>query len=145
MSLASVTHCAEVIRIEEDAVVVSIAQRSACAHCQAARFCSSMDSQEREVSVPIHMLKDTHFRVGDKVRLEAHESSAWKAIAWALLIPIILLVASVTAADRVFALPEWQTALVVCAVFVLYGGILYLVRNKLKQQFQYTLTPDYTT
>lgn len=142
MSTATVTHCAEIIRVEKDAVVVSIAQRSACAHCQVAAFCASIDTQEREVRVPITSIPLTHYRVGDKVRLTAQERMGWQAIGWALAIPIVLLLLSVVLGDKLFHWAEWLIALIAVSVLGLYGVVLYLLRNRFQKQFEYSLTSD---
>ena len=130
-----ISHSGIVERIDEGCVHVRIVQTSACAACKVAGYCHAAESKEKIVDVyrPAGSLK-----VGDAVTVTASTKIASQALLLAFAIPFVLLV-------LVLVVVLWMTGneaiAGLCALGSLlpYYGVLYLLRNKVREKFAFEI------
>lgn len=131
----SIQHKGVIERIEGNVAYVRIVQQSACAGCHAQAMCSAADKKEKIIEVPVH---PETFRVQEEVWIEGQSSMGLKAVFLAFVVPLILLLVAIIAGTRL----QWgETASGLTSLILLgfYYGILYLIRDKLKKRFIFTL------
>lgn len=130
-----IRHNGIIERIEGDNIFVRIEQQSACAGCHARGICSASESKVKtiEVSKP-----SGTFHVNEEVTVCGQTALGLQAVWLAFVLPLLLVVAVVAVAIRL----GWGEGLSALAglVFLLpYYGVLYLMRNKLKKRFVFTI------
>ena len=130
-----ISHLGIVESIEEECVHVRIVQTSACAACKVASYCHAAESKEKIVDVfrPAGDLK-----IGDAVTVTASTQIATQALLLGFAIPFVVLV-------LVLVLVLWITGseakagLSSLAALIPYYGVLYLMRNKLRDRFAFEI------
>lgn len=130
-----ISHSGIVESIEEVCVHVRIVQTSACAACKVASYCHAAESKEKIVDVfrPAGDLK-----IGDAVTVTASTQIATQALLLGFAIPFVVLV-------LVLVLVLWITGseakagLSSLAALIPYYGVLYLMRNKLRDRFAFEI------
>ena len=130
-----ISHSGIVEHIDEGCVHVRIVQTSACAACKVAGYCHAAESKEKIVDVyrPAGSLK-----VGDAVTVTASTKIATQALMLGFAIPFLLLV-------LVLAVVLWVTGnegtagLSALASLLPYYGVLYLLRNQLRDRFAFEI------
>ncbi len=123
-------HTGVIDSIEGRKVVVRVTQQSACASCQMAGHCHSVESRNRLIDVQTsasHNLKE-----GDRVRVVISSASGFKALGWAMVLPMALLVAAVIAV-RLAGGSDLAAALCGLGVLVPYYLALRIMRNKIER------------
>ena len=133
-----ITHEGQVLEIRNDIIKVSIIQNSACAECHAKAACNLSDTKEKIIEVPNAYVS---LKTGDKVQVEASVSLGYKAVIYAFLIPVILILLSLFIVLHIQS-DETIAGLLALAVLVVYYFILYLFRDKIRKKFVFTLVKD---
>lgn len=111
---------------------VTIESRSACAACHARSACTSLDSQEKVLSV---RFLEPGFQVGDRVRVMIRESLGWQALALAIVVPLCLLLGTIVLAFFVLHFTDTQAALSGIGLLVPYYLILSLFKKRFSRRF----------
>ena len=124
MAKESVSHKGKVIRITPETTTVSILQHGACSECHAAGLCGMSDLAEKTVDVATDPF--ANYRVGDEVEVLLKASMGMKAVWLAYFIPLIILL-------------EVPAAIVGLGSIGLYYLGLYLFRDKLKNEYNFTI------
>lgn len=133
------------IMIEHKGIVASVAgnklsvkilQQSACSNCHAKNSCMAADSKEKMVDIFDFSGK---YGVNDLVTIQGKESMGYKAILWAFLIPVALLVAILVLSTSVWNFGEMKAAMAAILSLVPYYAMLYLLRNKMAQTFRFRI------
>lgn len=122
-------------RIELNKVYVKIMQQSACAECHAKSMCRSSECKDRIVE--IEGLYNS-FQVHEEVEIHGRSSLGYWAIFYAFVLPILLILAVVilfSESNR----SDTVTALAGLAVLPLYYSVLYVLRDRLKRKFVFTM------
>ena len=128
----NVYHSGSIEKISGSKAEVKILQQSACGSCHAKSLCSLSDMKEKVVvvSIPLHLKVSE----GDLVTIVIERSIGMKAILYAYLLPFILLMATLIIFWTLTA-NEALSGLMALAVLVPYYFVIYLFRNKMKNQF----------
>ena len=132
----TISHEGVVTKITDDELEIKILAQSACAACHAKSACGMGEQSEKILTVP--RPKDKDFTLNQKVNVKMAIGQGNKAAVLAYLIPIILLLA-VLFACLGLGVNEGLAALISIVALVPYYIILYLKRDKLKKQFEYTI------
>lgn len=131
----SINHNGRIEKIEGDTVFVRIIQQSACAGCHAQGMCSASEQKVKIIEVNDNSGK---YRVNEEVMLCGRSSLGLQAVLLAFVIPIILVVAAIVAGTYM-QWDETTSGLTGLLLLVPYYCILYLLREKLKRKFIFTL------
>lgn len=132
-----ISHSGIVESIEDGCVKVRIVQTSACAACKVAGYCNAADSKEKIVDV-FGDATAKKLAVGQQVTVTTSGQVAAKALMWGFGLPFVLMVA-------VLVLVLWLTgsegkaALSGLAALVPYYILLWLLRNRMRQQLAFSI------
>jgi len=131
-----ISHEGVVTKITDEELEIKILSQSACAACHAKSACGMGEQAEKILTVP--RPKGQEFALYQKVNVKMAIGQGNKAAVLAYLIPIILLLA-VLFVCLGLGLSEGLSALLGLVALIPYYIILYLKRDKLKQQFEYII------
>ena len=135
-SKETISHEGVVTKITDDELEIKILAQSACAACHAKSACGMGEQAEKILTVP--RPKDKDFTLNQKVNVKMAIGQGNKAAILAYLIPVILLLA-VLFVCLGLGMREGWAALVSIVALIPYYIVLYLRRDKLKNQFEYTI------
>lgn len=131
----SIQHKGIVENVDGGTVYVRIIQQSACSGCHAQSMCAASESKVKVIEVP-----DTsgQFHVNEEVELRGRSSLGLQAVLLAFVLPLLIVVSAIIAGTNM----QWKettSGLTGLLLLVPYYCILYLLRDKLKKQFIFTL------
>lgn len=132
----SVSHTGKIVRITPQVTTVSILQHSACGECHAAGLCGMADLAEKTVDVPTDPY--AFHNVGDQVEVLLKASMGMKAVWLCYAVPLVILLGAVLLLIAL-GVSEVPAALAGLAAIGLYYLLLYLFRNKLKNEYIFTI------
>ena len=135
-SKETISHEGVVTKITDDDLEIKILAQSACAACHAKSACGMGEQSEKILTVP--RPRDKEFTLNQKVNVKMAIGQGNKAAILAYLIPVILLLA-VLFVCLGLGMREGWAALVSIVALIPYYIALYLRRDKLKNQFEYTI------
>jgi len=130
-----IEHEGVIFRIDSDSVFVRIVQQAACSDCHAKSACSIADAKEKTIEIPDSSGK---YKVGEKVIITGDASIGLKAVLYAFVIPLVLLI-TVLALALYFSASETTAALAAIIFLAGYYSVLYLFRDSLKNKFIFSL------
>jgi len=137
MSASSeISHTGTVKSIEGNVATVEIQVSSACATCKATSFCGSSESGSR--SIEAHIGPDQNVSVGDEVRVLMTQVMGTKAIVIGYVIPSVVVLAGLFVLIGV-GINEGIAALASLVLLSAYYFVLYLLRDKLKKEFNFKI------
>ena len=131
----TIHHTGRVERISSDTVFVRITQRSACSGCHAQAMCSASEQKDKIIEVPD---RSGQFAVNEEVVLTGETRLGMEAVVLAFVIPLVIVVAMV-AIGISLAWSESLSGLIGLLLLIPYYGSLYLLRDRLKRRFVFTL------
>ena len=135
--IETISHEGIVVHIGAESCRVRILQASACSSCSARQLCRSSESREKVIEVKGHY---PTLQVGDIVTLSGSVRQGLRASVLAYIVPLIFMLIALFVGTRLGG--EGTGALAAMLVLCLYYGVLYLLRDKLGQQFAFSLTPS---
>ncbi len=98
-----------VTAISPDIVTVQIQQQSACSGCHARDLCVSSECREHQLQLKTY---GQHFSIGEQVLVVARRSVGRLAVLLAFVLPLLLLVLTLSIAQTFLALSEAAAVLV---------------------------------
>ncbi len=122
--------------IDDKGIHVQIVQMAACAACKVASQCQMSDKKEKMVDVDDP--GTAKLSVGDKVVVYTDESMGFKAVAFAFLVPFVILVGVLVAVLAITHNEAWA-ALAGIIALVPYYFWLFIRKDTIKKQFQFKL------
>ena len=132
----SVSHKGKIVRITPQVTTVSVLQHAACGECHAAGLCGMAELAEKTVEVPTDPYA---FRnVGDEVEVLLKASMGMKAVWLCYAIPLVVLLGVVVGLLSA-GVAEVPAGLAGLAAIGLYYLLLYLFRDKLKNEYIFTI------
>ncbi len=131
-----IEHEGIVEKISGNLVTVRILQQSACSACHAKDMCMAADSKEKLVEIPD---VTGRYRLNDRVIIEGKESIGYKAVLWAFVIPLLILLATLVVSLTVWEFNEIEAALTSMAALAPYYLVLYLLRDKMAKSFRFNI------
>lgn len=134
-----IIHPGIVDHIDQDRVFVRILSQSACATCHAKGACSVAEVEEKIVEV---QLPGQHqYRAGEQVTVRMKQSLGIKAVFLGYILPLLILVLSIIIFLALFD-NEGLAAILSLLLLVPYYLILYMLRDNMKQVFNFSIYPD---
>jgi len=132
---ANIHHNGTIEHIEGDTIFVRITQQSACAGCHARSMCSASESKVKVIEVTD---KSGKFKENEEVIICGQSSLGLQAVLFAFILPLIVVIAMVFIGIQL-GWGESVSALSGLSLLVPYYFILYLMRDRLKRKFVFTL------
>ncbi len=136
MKKESISHKGKIVNMTPQVTTVSILQHAACGECHAAGICGMGDMAEKLVEVPTDPYGN--YSVGDEVEVLLKASMGLKAVWLCYAIPLVVLLGTVVGLLSA-GVEEAAAGLVGLAAIGLYYLLLYLFRNKLKNEYIFTI------
>jgi len=130
----TVSHEGIVCKKDNNSVIVRIKSSSACSGCHAEGYCNITDNKEKLINVT----GSYNVNPGDPVIILMKQSMGFRALILGYLLPLVILVASLV----VFLgmqLSELTAGLLSIAILLPYFLILYLLRNRISNKFNFTI------
>lgn len=134
--IEEIDHTGTVVSVNPGSVKVSIDTDGECGSCPAAKLCKG--SEQSTLEIPTNAANS--FKRGDRVILTGTEQMHRKAIMLATVLPCIALIAVMII---VYLLTFSQIAAALCGLgtTLVFFMILYLCRNKIAHEFNFTIKP----
>ena len=131
-----IEHQGEIIEIGIDYIMVEIISRSACSSCNAKSMCSMSEAESKVVEVENKGYE--MFEIGETVNVILRKSLGFKALYISYLIPLLILILILLSLSS-FGIGELTTGLsIIMALAVYYIGV-YLLRDRFKREFVFTI------
>lgn len=127
-----------VTAISPDIVTVQIQQQSACSGCHARDLCVSSERREHQLQLKTY---GQHFSIGEQVLVVARRSVGRLAVLLAFVLPLLLLVLTLSIAQTLLALSEAVAVLVAVGLLSLYYLMLYTQRHRLEGRLVLMVEP----
>ena len=123
-----IEHEGTIDNINGNEYTIRITQSTACSECHAKNACIAADTKVKMVDVV-----DTsgRFKMNERVLLSGKTSIGYKAILWAFVLPLILLMGVVFVSISVWHMGELQAALIALVSLVPYYAFLYFMRERI--------------
>ena len=125
-------HDGKIIEITPEFTSVEIISSSACSQCHAKGLCGFSEEESKVVMVPTSPY--TERKVGDTVTLALKQTMGLKAVWISYVIPLIILMILVLSLSSVID-NEVRTGLAAIGGVALYYLVIWLLRDKLKNEF----------
>ena len=135
----TIEHMGNVVRTENEKVIVSIYSKSVCSKCDVRGSCNSLSGTSEKI-FEINVKKNHNFILGQKVRLSISTRTGNKGVLIAYIMPLILLISGMIVSDSLFH-KDGITAITAIIILFLYFGILSLFKNKLHKTFEINVEP----
>lgn len=132
MNADNIEHEGIILDIDSDYISVEIMNKSACASCNAKSMCSMSDVKAKVIQVENRGF--TLYEKGEKVNVLLRRSLGFKALWISYLIPLIILLVLLLTLSAV-GVKELLIGLSILVFLALYYFIVYLLRNKIKNEF----------
>ena len=132
----TIRHSGIVDSVEDGCVHVRIVQTSACAACKVAGYCNAAESKEKIIDVFCDPV--AAYTVGQQVVVSASRQMAAQALLWAFGVPFVLMMAVLMLVLLLTANEGWA-ALSAIAILIPYYLILWLLRDKMREQLAFEI------
>ena len=135
--MAGVKHLGEVIRIDGDVVAVRMTVNSACSACHAKGVCGA--SEQTDKIVEVETADASMYQVGDSVEVALlQRDMGSKSVILAYVVPFFVLTLALVGALLLGA-SEGVAVLSALVGVALWYGVLYLVRDKVKNRIKFII------
>ena len=135
-----IVHTGKVLEMTPDFTSVQIMVSSACASCHAKTLCGMSEEQEKVIMLPTDPYAT--YNVGDEVQVCTKMSMGLKAAWISYVIPLIVLMALILTLTS-SGVNEPISAVASVGGVGLYYFIIWLFRNKLKNEFVFYIKNNY--
>lgn len=125
----TIAHRGRVRAVNGDEITVSIISQSACANCRAQKVCSASDMKEKEIIAR----SSEPFAIGDEVDVMISQSTGYKAVFLAYILPLILIIGLIVGMVKA-GFSEGLAGVGAIILLFLYFFVLYLLRNKMNNK-----------
>ena len=132
-----ISHSGVIESISEGCVQVRILQTSACAACKVAGHCHASESKEKIIDV-LNAGDTSRLKVGDSVVVSASRDVANNALLLGFGAPFLLLVSVLLIMLQVVS-DEGVAALAALSALLPYYGLLFLMRDRIKQKIAFSI------
>lgn len=136
MSVETISHEGIIIGFKEGDIEIKILSKGACGSCQIKSACNMAEQAEKVLRVP-HPTGHV-YEIGQKVNIMMSERQGNKAVIYAYLIPVVVLLATLFFMIGI-GLNDGISALISLATLGIYYLILYLFKGKIKKTFSYDI------
>lgn len=132
----NIEHSGTIVEVGNGHAVVRILQNSACGGCSVAQLCKSSDSKEKLIDVygPV----PEGIQVGSPVLVVGTTRQSLRAVLWAYVFPLLLLVAVLAILVHLTG-SESLSAVVVLVLLAAYYFVLYTMRDRLSRELSFRI------
>lgn len=131
-----IQHIGIIERIDHPRIYVRIVQQSACSGCHAKSACLSSDSKTKIIEVEDYV---GNFEINEEVFICGRYAMGIQAVWLAFILPLLCIVSVAAIGVKLFE-DEVIGGLFGLSVLIPYYSIIYLLRDKLKKKFVFTLS-----
>lgn len=131
-----IEHEGTIDNINGNQYTIRITQSSACSECHAKGACMAADTKVKMVDV---VNTSGQFKLHERVLLLGKTSIGYKAVLWAFVIPLILLISVIIASTSIWQVNELQAALLALVSLVPYYALLYIIRHKMGEKLAFSI------
>jgi len=131
-----IIHNGIIERIEYPFIFVRILQQSACSGCHAKSACTAADSQIKTIEIEDY---SGNFQENEKVNICGKYTTGLQAVLLAFILPLLLILFSLIIGNSLTN-NEMVIGMVSFIILFPYYSIIYLIRNKLKKKFTFSLS-----
>ena len=132
-----IEHQGVIQQINGNHIIVKILQESACSGCHAKGSCMAAGSKEKEIDI-FHANPDK-FSVNEEVVIEGKESIGYKAVLWAFVIPLMIVVTVLIFTISIWKFDELASAIIAIVALTPYYAGLYLMREKIAKSLKFSI------
>jgi len=136
MASGTIIHPGIIESITGDKIFVRILSQSACSSCHAKGACTIADVEEKIIEADID--PSGNRKPGEQVMVSMEESLGQKAVLMGYVLPLVVLVGSITLFLSLFK-HEGLAALLSLLMLVPYYLTLYLFRKQLRKKFRFRI------
>ena len=134
-TINNIEHEGIVVSKSDSKIVVQITVQSACSECHAKGACSASEIQDKLIEIaPDGQI----YQTGQRVVVTGRQSLGFKAVFYAYVLPSLLIV-GVLIGSYALTDDDVTTGLLSLLSVVIYYVILYLLRNRFKRTFLFTI------
>lgn len=137
MTKDRINHDGQVVEITDTKVIAEIMVSEACGTCQAKGLCHTQGKRVR-VEAPRH--SDEDVAVGDSVNVSMTQSLAMSSVLLAYVAPLLLMFAVMFSLIAVTGSQD-TGCLIGLATLPIYYIVLYAMRNRLRRNFNFEISP----
>lgn len=130
-----INHSGIVERIDGHSIFVRIVQQSACSGCHAQSMCTASEKKEKVIEVQDFT---NSFNVNEEVLICGRTSLGLQAVLLAFVLPLIVVLVAIIIGTSMHW-NETTSGLTGLILLLPYYYILYMLRDKLKKRFIFTL------
>ena len=131
-----IQHPGVVESIDKNKVIVKITQKTSCSDCHAKSVCLSSDKKEKIIEI---IDASGKYTLNEEVVISAQSSMGHLAVVLAFILPLVLVVVTLYTGVKISG-NEGISGLIGLSVLVPYFFTLYILRDKLKKNFEFTLS-----
>ena len=131
-----IEHEGTIDSINGNQYTIRITQSTACSECHAKGACMAADTKVKMVDV---VDSSGQFKMNERVLLSGKTSIGYKAVLWAFVLPLILLLGVIFVSTSVWHLSELQAASLALVALAPYYTLLYVVRHKMGEKLAFTI------
>ena len=131
-----IEHEGTIDNINGNQYTIRITQSTACSECHAKGACMTADTKEKMVDV---LDTSGQFKLNERVLLSGKTSIGYKAVLWAFVLPLILMICVVFGSISIWHVGELQAAFMSLLALVPYYVILYMVRRKMGEKLAFSI------
>lgn len=123
-------------KIDNHRMTVRILQESACSACHAKGVCMAANSKEKRIEITDF---SGRFNENERVLIEGKASIGYKAVFWAFVLPLIILLLTLILTLSLWNFSEMEAAISAMVALIPYYLVLYFMRKKMASSFQFNL------
>ena len=131
-----IEHEGTIQSIDGNRYTIRITQSTACSECHAKHACIAADTKVKMVDV---VDNSAQFKEEERVLLSGKTSVGYKAVLWAFVLPLILLMGVVFVSISVWQVSQMKAALIALVALVPYYALLYFLRHKMGEKLAFTI------
>lgn len=135
-NLDMIEHEGVIDNINGNRYTVRITQKTACSDCHAKGACIAADTKVKMVQVTD---SSGRFRLNEKVLLAGKASIGYRAVLWAFVLPLILLMCVVFVLISFLHVSELRAALFALVALLPYYALLYTMRDRMSEKLAFTI------
>ncbi|WP_162304526.1 SoxR reducing system RseC family protein [Maribellus luteus] len=130
-----IRHKGFVKEVNNNSLIVTIINQSACSSCHAKGACTVADYQDKEIEITDFK---GAYKPGQEVTILFKESKGFTALLWGYVVPFLLVLLTLIVMQSLTG-NELQSGLVSLAILIPYYITLYFFRHLLKKIFKFEL------
>lgn len=139
MMASIISHSGIVEKVDGNLVWVRIDSEAACSGCEMKSRCMAAESEDKLISV--RLTGNSSYSVGERVTVEGENEKGLRAVTWAFVYPLLLLLLFLLILIM-WTRDELLSTVGAIVFLVPYFYILWLKRDSFKQKFAFRMKDE---